>query len=428
MPPSAPAELEYTRPPVTGYQEAAFWSPARYSLIEGTAKAGKNYGGCVWQFERAIRGTRWPNHWWIEPTYAQASSVYERMKIGIPRELRKANDTELSLELINGHKLWYKTGEKPDHLYGDDVGDAVVNEASRVREQAWWAVRSTLTATQGPVRIMGNLKGKKNWFYQLCRKAEAGEPDMAYFRFISMQAVEAGLLPIGEIENAKRILPESIFKELYMGIPSDDGGNPFGASNIEACVAPKSERQPVVYGIDLAKSVDWTVVIGLDALGYVCAFERWQAPWRETIDRILATIGSTKTVIDSTGVGDPVTEEIQRKRPGTVEGFKFTGESKQQLMMGLAAAISGRKIHYPEGAIRDELDSFEYKFSTRDNSVTGVRYAAMEGANDDCVCALALAVSGYTFASVRPVAALSGQTPSPILRTSKPAWALHLRP
>jgi hypothetical protein len=30
-----------------------------------------------------------------------------------------------------------------------------------------------------------------------------------------------------------------------------------------------------VFGVDLAKSVDWTVVIGLDALGRVCALDRW---------------------------------------------------------------------------------------------------------------------------------------------------------
>jgi hypothetical protein len=42
-----------------------------------------------------------------------------------------------------------KSGEKPDGLYGEDVFAAVIDEASRMREEAWHALRSTLTATRG---------------------------------------------------------------------------------------------------------------------------------------------------------------------------------------------------------------------------------------------------------------------------------------
>jgi hypothetical protein len=74
----------------------------------------------------------------------------------------------------------FKSAEKPDNLYGDDVYAVVIDEASRVRQESWHAVRSTLTATRGPVRIIGNIKGRKNWFYDLARKAEAGEEGMHY--------------------------------------------------------------------------------------------------------------------------------------------------------------------------------------------------------------------------------------------------------
>lgn len=71
-----------------------------------------------------------------------------------------------------------------------------------------------------------------------------------------------------------------------------------------------------------------------------------------------------------------------------VEGFKFTSPSKQQLMEGLAVAIQQENIRYPAGPIKAELEVFEYE-STR----TGVKYSAPSGFHDDCVCALALAVS-----------------------------------
>jgi phage FluMu gp28-like protein len=266
---------------------------------------------------------------------------------------------------------------------------AVIDEATRVREEAWHAVRSTLTATRGPIRIIGNVKGRRNWAYQLARRAESGEPDMHYAKITAYDAVAAGVLDAAEIADAKRTLPEAVFRELYLAEPSDDGGNPFGLAAIAAQVAPLSGEEPAVWGVDLAKSVDWTVCIALDAAGAVCRFERWQGPWQATIPRIVALVGDTPALVDSTGVGDPVLEELQAVGRINFRGYKFTAPSKQQLMEGLAVAIQQQEIHYPDGAIVSELEAFEYAYTR-----TGTRYSGPEGMHDDCVMALALAVAG----------------------------------
>jgi hypothetical protein len=135
--------------------------------------------------------------------------------------------------------------------------------------------------------------------------------------------------------------------------------------------------------------VDWTVCIALDAGGAVCRFERWQGPWQATIPRIVGLVGQTPALVDSTGVGDPVLEELQTAGRINYRGYKFSAPSKQQLMEGLAVAIQRREIRYPDGAIVSELEAFEYAYTR-----TGVRYSAPEGMHDDCVTALALAVAG----------------------------------
>ena len=58
---------------------------------------------------------------------------------------------------------------------------ALCDEASRMREESWHAVRSTLTFTQvDQIRIIGNVRGRKNWFYRhQLRMAEEGADDMA---------------------------------------------------------------------------------------------------------------------------------------------------------------------------------------------------------------------------------------------------------
>ena len=340
-----------------------------------------------------MRGQRGQSYWWISPVYPQAKIAFRRLKRGLPENLYSVNESELTITLVNGSIISFKSAEKPDNLYGEDVYAAVMDEASRMREEAWFAIRSTLIATRGHIRIIGNVKGRRNWAYRLARRAEGGEPEWSYAKLTASDAVTAGIVDSEEVEQAKSQLPDNVFKELYYAEPSDDGGNPFGQEAIRGCIGDVSGSQPVVYGVDLAKSVDWTVVIGLDESGAVCRFDRYQWPWEETVRRLAQEIGTVSAIVDSTGVGDPIVERLQREL-SNVEGYYFSSSSKQKLMEGLAAAIQTREIRYPQGVIVSELDAFAYEYTR-----TGVRYSAPDGMHDDCVMALALAVYGRTGAA-----------------------------
>ena len=341
----------------------------------------------AWLFEQALfNGKEGREFWWVAPAIGTAKIAFRRIKRGLPKGFVRSNDTELTLTLPNGAVLRFKTGEKPDNLYGEDVWAAVLDEASRMRVEAFYAIRSTLTATRGPVRIIGNVKGRKNWFFLGCRKAEGGEAGHEYHKITALDAVAAGVFPQEELDDARRALPDAVYRELYLCEPTDDGGNPFGLQFIRRQIAPLSNAAPSVFGGDLAKSIDWTVLHALDAQGHTCSHSRFQLPWKETMDRIRMICGATPTVLDSTGVGDPIVEDLQRGG-SNFQGLKFTAQSKQMLMEGLAVAIQRGDIYYPEGVIVSEMESFEYEYTR-----TGVRYSAPEGQHDDCVMALALAV------------------------------------
>lgn len=372
-------------------QRAVFFDPARIVVCEASTKAGKTMGSMTWQLSEANGPAA--SHLWVAPVYHQAEMAFDRLCRMFARGDPGAttgwhyNKTKLVFSLPTGHRIVYRGGDNPDSIYGADYATAVIDEATRCKPEVWHAVMTTTTATNGRIRIIGNVKGRHNWAYNLARKAQSGAPGMAYFKLIAADAIEAGVLSDEAVQAAKEVLPEQVFRELYLAEPSDDGGNPFGLGHIGACVMDGDAGDPCAYGVDLAKSVDWTVVIGLDAEGRTAQFHRWQrVPWSETQRRIVEIIGDTPTLIDSTGVGDPVVEAIQYEAPN-VTGYQFTLTSKQKLMEGLAVAIQKRQVSYPDGPIRQELETFEYE-TTR----TGVRYTAPEGLHDDCVCALALAV------------------------------------
>ena len=385
--------LEYERPQLYPKQLEAIFDPHRYSLIEASTKAGKTSGCIAWLVEQALAGEPGWNYWWVAPVSDQALIAFRRMMRSLPSDVFTANISLKTITLINGTVIWFKSGDKPNSLYGEDVYAVVVDEASRMKEDAYIAIRTTLTYTRAPIRIIGNVRGRKNWFYQLARRAEQEqtrgvEPrEMGYHKIVAADAVAAGVLDAKEIEDARSQMPEIAWRELYQAEASDDGGNPFGLTHIAACTAPLSTDPARWWGWDLAKRQDYTVGIGLDAWGKCCRFERFHhIPWGEIMNRIIAATGNLPALVDSTGVGDPIVDQLQ-KVPGTnFQGYHFTPASKQQLMEGLAVAVQARTVRFPPGVIVQEMEQFEYELTR-----TGVRYSAPTGYFDDCVVALSLA-------------------------------------
>lgn len=388
----------FRRIPLYPKQAAIIDDPHRFTITEATTKAGKTASHIEWLLDEAITIGR-GNHWWVATVSDTADIAFRRAqdrlkgfldsggqleRVADPIPFEK-NETRKFIR-VNGATIWFKSADKPDSLYGEDVYTAVGDEVSRWKHSAWVALYSTLTATRGRAKLIGNVKGRRNWAYLQARKAEANEPDWGWHKLTAYDAIDGGVIEAQIVEQARRDLPPDVFKELYEADAADDAGNPFGLTALAACYAPvRSTAPPVAFGVDLAKSVDWTWVIGLDAEGRECVSERWQGPWGRTKAKILELTKGVPTLVDSTGVGDPIVEELQETH-AKLEGYKFSAPSKQQLMLGLVNAVQSQTIRYSDPVLRLELEAFEYQYTR-----TGVRYGAPEGFHDDGPVALALA-------------------------------------
>jgi hypothetical protein len=402
----AAIKINYTRPPLYPYQTQILDCPARYTVTIASTKVGKTASHIVWLFEQALQCTANQSVWWVAPTFFQAKIAFDRMKVQITNQnFYKANETNLVLTLVTGAKIYFKTAEKPDNLYGDDVYAVVFDEFTRARETAWFALRSTITSTGGKCKFIGNARSKKNWGYKLAMKAKGGEDkNYAFFKITAYDAADAGMLTkdgrpfIEEIESAKHDLPEAVFNELYLAEASEDGSNPFGMKYIAMCCQPTLSTQPsACYGIDVARKIDAVSIIGLDKLGTMSHYHNFsKVGWQQTIDTI-RYLPKIPMAMDSTGVGDVVLSQVEQVQH-QIEGYIFTQASKQRLMEGLAVAIQSRKIIIADdgdvvngtGKLRHQLEQFEIEYTR-----TGVTYSAPEGEHDDDVCALALAWHKY---------------------------------
>ena len=354
----------------------------RFNVLECGRRFGKTTLGERLACATALSG--FPAAWFA-PSYPAVSDQWKSVINRLQPVITQCNKVERQIRLSTGGRIDFWSLDNPDSGRGRKYKRIVIDEAGIIRDLKYcWeqTIRPTLTDYQGDAWFLSTPKGR-NYFHQLFAKGQAGDPGWKSWR---LGTCDNPYMLAEEIADAKRDLPPHVFDQEYLGIPADDGGNPFGLKAIQECVTMNPGGDTVVLGIDLAKSQDWTVVVGLDESGAVTRLDRWQTNWEATTNRIADIVGDTPALIDSTGVGDPVVEGLQR-RCGNVEGFKFSQSSKQQIMEGLAVAIQRQEVRFPAGWLVHELESFEYEYTR-----TGVRYEAPQGLHDDGVCALALAV------------------------------------
>ena len=390
------ADITFQRPFLTSYQTEFVDDNSKVTVVEAATKVGKTASMLLWLFEQSLKKEN-QIVWWVAPVYSQAKIAFNRMNntmneiekeakmIGLNFQTRTIK-SPMSITLPNNSIIEFKSADNYNALYGQDVNAVVIDEATRCKEESWHAIRSTLTATRGSAKIVGNVRGRGNWVHKLKEKEH-----VSYYRVDAYQAVDEGILDIEEIENAKLSLPENSFRELYLALPSDDGGNPFDIKQIQENTKQYrlSPNKAKHFGIDVAKSQDWTVVIGVDSEGTVQLYERWQrTSWDFTIQKIIQLVKNNHGYIDSTGVGDPIHEKVNQTCK-KVNSYKYNYESKQRLMELLALKFHQDEITVPsETEIYNELLLFEY-----DRTPTGkVTYNAPSGSHDDCVNALALAM------------------------------------
>ena len=364
-------------------QREVYSSLARFNVLEIGRRWGKTTFGQQIAIDAAIQGRIVG---WFAPTYKFLAEPVREFERALKPLIARLDRVEKRIELKTRGVIDFWTLDDRDSGRGRSYDLVVIDEAGFAPDllESWRAsIYPTLADRRGRALFLGTPKGTGD-FHRLYTQAESDTSGL--WKAFRIGSAANPLLASSEIEMARKMLPDAIFKQEMEGIPAEDGGNPFGLDAIRACLGPMSNADPECWGVDLAKSQDWTVAIALDKDGAVCRLERWQTPWTVTREKLARMIAEKPAQIDSTGVGDPIVEDL-RKVCRRAEGFKFTSQSKQQLMEGLQIAIQTQEIRVPDGWLRAELESFGFRYSGRG----AVAYEATVG-HDDGVCALALAI------------------------------------
>lgn len=211
-------QVTVKKPKLTSYQKEFLYNDSRFTITEASTKIGKTFAHIWWLFEQAHLQTNKPNYnyWWIAPVYSQTKIAFNRLRVKLaPTGLYKINESDLIITTPQGVRMHFKSADKPDNLYGEDVYGAVFDEAPRAKVEAWYALRSTLTATNAPCKLIGNFGGTSNWMHLLKEKAKT-DKEYSYYKITAWDAVKEGILDEAEILQAQKDLPPKIFKQLYL--------------------------------------------------------------------------------------------------------------------------------------------------------------------------------------------------------------------
>lgn len=360
-------------PPMYAAQHKAICDPRRVVIIEASTKSGKTAGCILWllvqAWNRTRVRTRIAQYWWVAPIFPQAKIAFKRLCSMLRQADERGvcwrkNESELYIELKNGSTIWFKGADKPDSLYGEDVYAAVIDEATRCKEDAWHAVRSTLTATKGVIRIIGNVKGKRNWVHQLAEKSQReGDADVGVHKLTAYDAVAGGIFDEAEIAAARRQLPDDVFRQLYLAQPAEGGGGIFHAFdytfNVRPCVYDPSRT--IVVGSDF----------NVDPMAWVIG-HRW--PDRiEIFDELFLRDSNTPKAL----------EVLWAKWGHHQRGFEFYGDATGQSRKTAAILTdyqlihndkrfqkAGRSLHYLSAnpPRKNRFDSCNAMFCTADGT------------------------------------------------------------
>ena len=364
-------------------QQQVIDSSARWKVLMCGRRWGKTLVAMVIAITRMLKGERVG---YITPQFQLGKDFFKDLLQLIPSSLiRTENKTDLYIELVTGGSLKFFSGESLDSMRGRKYHYIIIDEAAFISDlqEAWnTSIRPTLSDYQGGCLFISTPRGK-NFFFSLWVKGSNKEEDHESWHFESR---DNPFFPTAEWEAAKKTMPEAQFNQEYKAMASENAANPFGTNHIiQNTIIELSTQPTIIYGIDLAKYNDYTVITGLDASGSMSYFDRFQLPWGLTQNKIEQLPSKIYKVVDATGVGDVVFEALQLTC-SNIEGFKFTTESKPKIIYELIKDVEQGNLKFNE-ITANEMHTYEYKYT----STGHIKFEAMPGFNDDTIAALAIA-------------------------------------
>ncbi|MGQ9555902.1 MAG: phage terminase large subunit family protein [Anaerolineae bacterium] len=292
------------------------------------------------------------------------------------------------LRFKHGSEITVRTAAREGvYLRGHKFDRCIIDEADYLSEKLInEVIRMTLADVGGQLVLISTPRARRGLVYRELQRGLAGDPAVYAQQGRTWENPHVDHEYIRSLQGRMTV---AAWQREVEGVYADDDTAVFGWQYIQSAYESAAwslpeERQPdrrYVQGVDLAKHEDWTVHSVLDATAkpyrLVCLERYRRQPWPVVAARIREMhqrYGCHQTLIDATGVGDAVLDEVR----DVAQGYIFTQRSKLDLITSLQLALEKREVQFP--FIRELVDELQ-GYAWDDKALT-----------TDCVMSLALAV------------------------------------
>lgn len=384
-------------------QQEVFNSTARYVIVPKGRRFGITTGAKNDFIEEALRG-KFTKGLWGDVVNSNIEKYIARLFIPALQQLPSSEwkwVKDPHTLYIRDAYIDFRSAERPESWEGFGYDKIFLNEAGIILKNDYlWnnAIRPMMWDNPKCRAIIAGTPKGKGTFHELYERGlDKDQTDYASFKFSSF---DNPYLPRDIIMKDMETMPQRVVsQEIYADFLDDTGVVFRGVSAIAVLdptdIKPVDSRHMYVIGADVAKVVDYTVIVVYDRTDNKQVFQMRfnQLEWpviRQRLIEISRKYNNALIYLDSTGVGEPLYDDLSRTNI-PVEPIHLTNELKKQIIEKLSTFIELQHIKMLKlDESINELNSFTYDISNHGK----IMYNAPVGFHDDIVIAHALAIWG----------------------------------
>ena len=341
-----------------------FWqSTAPYRAFIGGVGSGKTRAGCVEVLNMPPKTTGMV----LAPTYPMLRDATFRTFLSLVRDagiLAEFNKAEMTVHLIDGKTILFRSADNPDRLRGPNLGWFWLDEAAMMSADVWLIMLGRLRGHPGRAWVTTTPRGS-NWLAKLVTSG----PD---YEMIRSSSRENPFLPPGFVASLEAAYTARMVRQEVDGIFLDDTpGALWTRANLDACrVSSVPELVRIVVGVDPSATsggdMCGIVVAGKDKAGhgYILDDRTMQGSPSAWAHEAVAAYHRTKAdrlVAESNNGGEMVALTIQTVQGAPSVTLVHASRGKITRAEPIAALSEQKRLHMVGtfGALEDELVSYD---------------------------------------------------------------------
>ena len=295
--------------------------------------------------------------WYVAPTYRMAKQIlWKKLKKKLLslNWVKKVNEQDLTLELVNGSEISLRGADNYDSLRGVGIHFLCMDEVADIDKEAWYEVlRPTLADTGGHALFLGTPKGM-NWFKDLYDNHTRLNNWMS-FQFTT---VDGGNVPPEEVEQARIDMDARTFSQEFLATFENFSGiiaYAFGQHNIKQADTV-TETEPLILGTDFNVSP------------MSCCVMRRTKDGLHQIDEIVLYSSNTNELIDEIRnryPRNPIT--IFPDPAGVQRKTSANGNTDIKILENAGFTV---RYHRQHPAVKDRINAANSLFFPRDDTST----------------------------------------------------------